>query len=593
MRAMLFKWLAVLVAGAAMALLVPPFDFGGLVWLVMLPLMATLWTLKGKRAGWKGFGYGWLAGSACFLITFHWLTEVTGVGWVVVALYLALYPALWGMFAATWGNPWREQENRSESGIEKRMRERTGSDLRPLRDSMRSMGFAFALAGFWCGTEWLRGWVFTGFGWNTLGVAFHRTPVLAQSADLLGICGLSFLPVFFQAVLLQVARRLFLQARGERRGLRIDFGVTAVLLALAFCYGVWRIDQIGGRDGARLKVLLVQLNIPQEAARRLWTPEEIHMGYEDETLKALKRIEEADAARIDEEMVEGGALELSTPDWIMWPESALVGRILRIEDGSWGTWGENLETMGRVMDEGEFTLVMGLNEVEGEVMGEQMVEKAGGRIWNSLVMFDPELEMQTFRKRHLVIFGEYIPLVEQVPLLQKIYEQQSGAQYGGAYSRGESLEPLKAEIDGRDVGLIPSVCFEDTVPRLMRKFVRGGPQLILNVTNDGWFKDSPGAAQHFANARFRSIELRRPMVRCANTGVSAAVDAIGTTAHPGTGEPQELRDESGNHITRGSLLVDVVIPDQPGWSLYMLIGDWGVIGLGVLGLGVGWRLGSR
>ncbi len=576
-----------------MALLFPPFDLGGLVWLVVIPLLAVMWTVRGRRAGWKGFGFGWLAGAACFLISLSWLTEVSWVGWLVVSLYLALYPALWGMFAATWGNPWRESVGTEEGRIERRIREKTNEAPGRLRESLRSMGFAFAVAGFWCGCEWLRGWVFTGFGWNTLGVAFHRTPVMAQSADLLGICGLSFVPVFLQAVVLQVGVRRFRQARGGRKGLRVDFGVAAVLVALAFCYGVWRIHDLGGRDGARLKVLLVQLNIPQEAARRLWEPEAIHFAYEEETLEALRAIEARDAARIDEKLVEGGRIELSPPDWIMWPESALVGRVLRTDDGGWGTWEQNFETMDRIRADGEFTLVMGLNEVEGERFDDALVEKEDGRIWNSLVMFDPDGELLTYRKAHLVIFGEYIPLADELPILRKIYEQQSGAQYGGAFSKGDRFEPLETEIDGREVGLIPSVCFEDTVPRLMRKFVRGGPQLMVNVTNDGWFKDSAAAAQHFANARFRSIELRRPMVRCANTGVSAAVNAIGSTAHPDTGEPQELRDGQGNHITRGWLLAEVAIPDRPGVSLYAVIRDWGVIGLGLLGWGVGWKLGRR
>jgi apolipoprotein N-acyltransferase len=121
----------------------------------------------------------------------------------------------------------------------------------------------------------------------------------------------------------------------------------------------------------------------------------------------------------------------------------------------------------------------------------------------------------------------------------------------------------------------------------MRKFVRSGPQLIVNVTNDGWFKDSPAAAQHFANAKFRAIELRRPMIRCANSGVSAVVNSIGTTSHPDSGVKQEIRDENGSHLTRGWMLVEVDIPLVSPITGYAVVGDWGVIGLGVLGLVVG------
>jgi apolipoprotein N-acyltransferase len=158
-------------------------------------------------------------------------------------------------------------------------------------------------------------------------------------------------------------------------------------------------------------------------------------------------------------------------------------------------------------------------------------------------------------------------------------------EYGGSFTPGESVEPLPVpNASGTVIGVIPTVCFEDTVPRLTRMFVRPGPQVIVNVTNDGWFKQSPAAAQHFAAARFRAIELRRPMLRCANTGVSAAIDSTGSTAHPDTGKPQVLVDPQGSHFTRGSLLTELKVPLHPSFSLYALIGDWGVIGLALLGV---------
>jgi len=111
------------------------------------------------------------------------------------------------------------------------------------------------------------------------------------------------------------------------------------------------------------------------------------------------------------------------------------------------------------------------------------------------------------------------------------------------------------------------------------------------VTNDGWFKQSAAAAQHFAYAKFRCIELRRPMLRCANNGVSAAINTIGTTAHPDSGKPQELRDQNGSHFTRGSLLVEVDIPVQPTITLYSIVGDWGVGALSLIGVLMAWFTG--
>jgi apolipoprotein N-acyltransferase len=100
----------------------------------------------------------------------------------------------------------------------------------------------------------------------------------------------------------------------------------------------------------------------------------------------------------------------------------------------------------------------------------------------------------------------------------------------------------------------------------------------LNVTNDGWFKESPAAAQHFANAKFRAIELRRPMVRCANTGVSAALDSTGYA------RGRILTDDQGSHFTRGALWVEMDVPRHASFSLYAVLGDWGIILISLAGL---------
>ena len=588
---------AAVVTGGIIGLLFPPFNWAGWVWVCLLPLFIAIWSAKGRR-GWKGFGMGWLSGFVASLVSLYWLTEVTSVGWVALAAYLGIFPGVWGLLIGKWANPWKpgEDEGQKDSSIQRKVRAKIGKAAGPKshwRASWDSLTFAFVAASTWCGLEWLRGWLFTGFGWNSLGVAFHETPVMAQSADLLGICGLSFLPVFLQAVLVQTGVRLWAETKRGRLKPHVDFGVAAMLIAVAFCYGVWRLHTVPQGEHVRLKVLLVQLNVPQDAAKRLWSPEEIHFGYEEETLEALEEIERADASRFEEAAAQGQEIRLNTPDWIIWPESALYGRILRIGDEDWAMWGQNLETLARIREQGTFTLAMGLNEVEGERLGQDFVEKVDARLWNSLAVFDESSELLTYRKHHLVIFGEYIPLVETLPFLKAIYEQQSGASYGGAFAKGESFDPLMVDAAGESVGMIPSVCFEDTVPRLMRRFVRQGPQWIVNVTNDGWFRESPGAAQHFANARFRAIELRRPMVRSANNGVSAAVNALGSTAHPDGGPPQELRDENGSHFTRGWLLAEVDIPKEPSLTLYMVIGDFGVVMLGLSGLVVGIWKGRR
>lgn len=544
MRSLWMKLLAAVLSGLLVAGLFPPFDCGLLVWVALVPLLAALWSFEPKRAGWKGFLLGWLAGTVSCLVQFQWLSVVSWVGAIALPVYLGLYWGLFGAFAATLGNPWRHSAS-------------AGSPT-----TTASLRTAFFLAALWAGLEWLRGWFFTGFGWNGLGVAFAETPWMAQAADLLGVTGLSMLPVFVQAVVLQSIPRI------RRR----DLAVTAAVIALTAGYGVFRIHSEKHRESTRLKSLLVQINIPQEATRMLMEPVEIHMAYEDETNEAL------------------AALGTNHPDWVLWPESALPGGFLRGPDDAWGCDPEIQHSISQIRQDYPFQLVFGTSEWEAEPTPDgQLVPKDQGKAWNSIAVMSPEGELQTFRKQHLVIFGETIPFVDSIPFLKAIYEQQAGVKFTGSFTPGESNEPLRIPTaNGTLLSAIPTVCFEDSVPRLVRRSVRQAPQVIVNATNDGWFKESAAAAQHFANARFRAIELRRPMLRCANTGVSAAVDSSGSTTHPDSGKPQILTDGKGSHFTRGSLLAELNVPLHPSFSLYALIGDWGVIVLALAAWAWAW-----
>ena len=566
-RALIFRALAIVLSGLMVAALVPPFSYAGLAWLCLIPLLIALWTLKGKHRAKKGFLIGYLVGVISFGIQVSWLSTVSWLGPIVLASYLALFFGAFGAFAATLGNPWNRSEEISESPF-------------------RNLFTAFTHATVWAGLEWLRGWLFTGFGWNGLGIAFHETLVISQAADLLGVAGLSLMLVFFQCVLVQVACRQKKTASDGIRRPRWDFTASVLGVGLLIAYGLLRIAGESGKESIPLKSLLIQLNIPHEGATVLWPAEQVHMGYEDETLGAMETIAKADEEKLKAAIGKSdeGEIELSTPDWVLWPETALTGRIIRTDTGEWGSWRENIDTIERVREGGMFDLIYGVVEIEGEAREDGLYQKENAKIYNSIAIQNAEGDLDTYRKRHLVIFGETIPFVESIPLLKKIYEQQAGAEYNGSFTSGSSLDPLPYKLKGKDIGIIPAVCFEDTVPRLTRKFVRNTPQIIVNLTNDGWFKESPAAAQHFANARFRAIELRRPMLRCANTGVSAAIDTIGSTAQPRTGKSQILTDANGSHFTRGSLLTELNIPIHPSFSLYAVIGDWGIILLSLIGL---------
>ncbi len=569
-RAILLRILAIISTGLMVAALIPPFNISTLAWICLVPFLIAVWSLEGKNRARKGFLIGYLTGAIAYGIQVWWLSSVSWLGPIVLAGYLAIYLGAFGAFAATIGNPWHRKEGVSETPL-------------------RSLFNAFTHATFWAGLELLRGWLFTGYSWNYLGVAFHDTLVISQAADLLGVAGLSLMLVFFQCVLVQVSHRMMKTGLDGIRRPRWDFAATALSVGLLLAYGILRISGESGKESIPLKALLVQIDIPHDGATVLWEAEQVHMAYEEETLKGLKDIADSNEKKLQSAIEKSteGSIELNSPDWVVWPEAALTGRIIRTDDGGWGAWMENIESISRIREGeggGDFDLIYGAIEMEGEAREDGLYPKEYGRIYNSIAVETPEGDLQTFQKHHLIIFGETIPLLDTFPILKNIYEQQSGRKYYGSFTAGTSYEPLTADVKGKTVGIIPAVCYEDTVPRLTRKFLRDSPQVIVNLTNDGWFNESAAAAQHYAAARFRAIEFRRPMIRCANTGVTAAIDTIGSTANPNTGKPQEILDENGSSFLRGNLLAEVKVPLHPTPSLYALIGDWGIFLLAVLGL---------
>ena len=580
-RVIRIKLIAAAASGTMVAFLFPPFNIATLAWIALMPLLAVLWSVKGHRKGRQGFAIGGFAGLVSCSLQFHWFGVVSWLAAVIIPLYLALYWAVFGAFVTLWAQPQDETVERDS-----------------LDRILNSLRIAFCTAAVWAGLEWLRSWLFTGFGWNPIGVAFHLTPVMAQAADLLGVVGLSMVPVFLQTVLMQTVRRLMHNAESNKSQTRLDFGIAALIVGLLICYGLIRLATERDKESLRLKTLLVQINIPQNAAQVLWPALEVHLAYEEETLKALNQLMDDDTKRIQDavEKAPEGGTQTQWPDWVMWPEAALSGSILIADDGNWGTWEENMLTIGRVREAGPFQLIYGVTEFEGvkNPENDQLTFKEGGKGWNSLAVMGFQNELLTYRKHHLVLFCETIPFVDSIPFLKAIYEKQSGVAYGGSFTPGISFDPLPIPLaDGTLIHAIPTICFEDSVPRLTRKFLRPEAQVIINVTNDGWFKESAAAAQHFANAKFRAIEFRRPMLRCANNGVTAAVDSSGSIAHPDSGAQQILVDAQGSHFTRGSILTQLNVPRHPSTTLYAIIGDWGVIAVSLLGLATAIICGRR
>jgi apolipoprotein N-acyltransferase len=169
-------------------------------------------------------------------------------------------------------------------------------------------------------------------------------------------------------------------------------------------------------------------------------------------------------------------------------------------------------------------------------------------------------QVQIYRKLHLVPFGEYIPLRHSFPLFAAVASRW----VSGDFDVGKEYTVFR--LTNGDVRVGTLICFEDTIGELTRQFVRKGANLLVNVTNDGWFLHSTGSRQHLANAVFRCAETRRPMIRAANTGVTCFVNEFGRVT-------QLLQDERGSTFAEGVLTGEVNVPTKAELTFYARHGE--------------------
>src|SRR5207245_6544919 len=183
----------------------------------------------------------------------------------------------------------------------------------------------------------------------------------------------------------------------------------------------------------------------------------------------------------------------------------------------------------------------------------------------ALLVSDGGERVQVYRKLHLVPFGEYVPGRHRVPLLARIV----GDQVPGDFKAGKEYTVFA--LTTGDVQVAPLICFEDTIGELTRQFVlpsetNPGANLLVDITNDGWFLHSAGSHQHLANAIFRCVETRRPMIRAANTGVTCFVNEFGRVT-------QKLQYYTGSTFTAGELTGEINVPTEHELTFYTRRGE--------------------
>jgi len=377
------------------------------------------------------------------------------------------------------------------------------------------------LATAWVALEWLRTHLLGGFGWAHLGYTQVTTPAILQVAELVGVYGLSWLVVVVNAAVAATVVHL-----ADRRPHTLQpqlLAAVALLLAVA-AFGEVRLAEIRATPIRReLPVALVQGNIPEGEK---WDPTQRRQILR----RYLGRSEQLGA----------GAARL-----IVWPEAAIP------------------------------YLLQDSPALDARLR--QVCQRTGADLLFGSLWRDPKT--QTYRnsafaltakagvvgrydKLHLVPFGEYVPLARLLSFVRSITAEIGDFHPGS----GPTLLPVAGERVGCPI------CFEVTYPGLIRDFVRGGATMLATITNDAWFGDSVAPRQHLYIAAIRCVEERLPMVRAANTGITAVIDVDGAIL---TEAPQFETTTLTTTVPLRDLGPTLYSRIGEGW-LIVLLAAWGV-----------------
>ncbi len=382
--------------------------------------------------------------------------------------------------------------------------------MRPLNDSLWKPAAAAAL---FTAMEYLRGNVLTGFPWTNIGYALAQWKIYAQAADLGGVYLLTFVTVFISAhgycALSSISNK-------KSRNKISHFALCACGLALLLLYGAYaQLAYQQSSSSRKIAFAVIQGNIDQA---QKWDP-----AYRRATVDKYQRLTLS-------------ALRKGPVDLVIWPETATPFFFRHSF-----TWKDTIKDFVRSISTPLFFGTPDYEFTKGRI-----------RYLNTALLLLPSGEIKgMYRKVHLVPFGEFIPLYDYLKFLAKLFPA------AGIFSSGTTPAP----VPWNSTILAPLICYEAIFPELTRIQVREGAAFLINITNDAWFGKTSAPYQHFNISALRAIEMRRPLVRAANTGISGAVDPSGHMLF------------STSIFTDAAERVEVRVPLMKK-TLYLVWGDW-------------------
>jgi apolipoprotein N-acyltransferase len=349
------------------------------------------------------------------------------------------------------------------------------------RDASRILALAVSLTL----SEWLRGQVLTGFPWNAFGYALSEPLALAQTASLVGLWGLTFLAV---AIFASPAVLVDGTSRG-RKGWLAPLAAAVLLIAMG-AFGTVRLSMHPTRTVANVRLRIMQPDLQQD----------VKFNYSAKAAVMQKYLTLSDRASGPQSTGVGDA------NILIWPESAFPFFLTREPDA--------IAQIANLLSKGA-VLITGSVRAPDLPPGLRIT-----RAYNSIYVIDHDGSvLSVYDKLHLVPFGEYLPFQDWMEKLG--FEQLTRIQ--GGFIPGAIRRSLP--IPGAPRAL-PLICYEAIFPGDIAS-PGDRPGWIINLTNDGWFGISTGPYQHLQQARLRAIEQGLPVVRAANTGISAVIDPMG------------------------------------------------------------------
>jgi apolipoprotein N-acyltransferase len=504
-------WGLFIVSGLLSLVAAPPDGYGVVAFFCLIPLLHAVHMASNYRMSILG---GWIAGIAFFVPALVWLIPVTIVGWLALALYCAVYFALFAM-AIRWAS------------------------------RLTAIGTAFFLASCWILLEYIRATAFTGFPWLLLSHTQHNFETFIQSLDIVGAFGLGGIIVVINVLVYEA---------WKRKQVRPVVLATIVMCAV-YGYGFARAGSIRMRSS--LHVAAIQAAVPQEMKETLegkYDPEGVLARYVNQTKSlAAKKL-----------------------DLIVWPETIFLfpytlnvnpdaleednAKYARIAQD---TLRDIAQSRGAHVLAGATTyLPADLGYVADPVRARQIPIGAWEQRYNSAVLVNAQGNyVDRYDKMHLVPFGEYVPLPNFIPFLARFVPFDESLIAGTRHT----IFRVASDQGTAQFGVL--ICYEDADADLARQLRLAGAEFLVNMSNDAWFGESE-LGQHFVSARYRAIENRMAVLRNGNNGITGIIDPLGRV------QSELGQTIDGKYVTRdvmGHLEGQMFITDSH--SIYSTIGD--------------------